>query len=280
MQTLFSFKKNTYFVTSIYIYIYFYIHIHMYTLYPHRQGGTHTMKIQGGRVVDSIHSFLLDVAWRTCRGFPKALLRPRKNWRPLLLDLVSASQFFWNSEPPKDEVSQTLKGYGQSSMITHEINDNIYIYIFKGYRPCRRPPLSDWNPCEELHFQNKLGHQITSDQLWMKLVGSGSEKAKHHRNPSPKCPKTKNDPFASLPQAAERAPLKSCKTKSMAAVGGQKPYRNLAWTKTKLDLVGSGCEKAKHHLNPSPKRPKTRRNRRRKKDQNVASGPTKKKRKK
>ena len=92
--------------------------------------------------------------------------------------------------------------------------------------------------------QNKLGHQITSDQLWMKLVGSGSEKAKHHRNPSPKCPKTKNDPFASLPQAAERAPLKSCKTKSMAAVGGQKPYRNLAWTKTKLDLVGSGCEKA------------------------------------
>ena len=102
----------------------------------------------------------------------------------------------------------------------------------------------------------------------MGLVGSGSEKAKHHRNPSPKCPNTKNDPFASLPQAAERAPLKSCKTKSMAAVGGQKPYRNLAWTKTKLDLVGSGCEKAKHHLNPSPKRPKTRRNRRKDMSQN------------
>ena len=30
----------------------------------------------------------------------------------------------------------------------------IYIYyiIIKGYRPCRRPPLSDWNPCEELHL--------------------------------------------------------------------------------------------------------------------------------
>ena len=37
--------------------------------------------------------------------------------------------------------------------------------------------------------------------------------------------------------------------------------RNLAWRKTKMDFVGSGCEKAKHHLNPSPKRPKTLRNR-------------------
>ena len=42
----------------------------------------------------------------------------------------------------------------------------------------------------------------------------------------------------------------------MAAVGGQNPCRNLAWTNAKIKFVGSGSETAKHHLNPSPKRPK------------------------
>ena len=37
----------------------------------------------------------------------------------------------------------------------------------------------------------------------------------------------------------------------MAAVGGQKPWRNQAWTKAKMKLVGNGSETAKHHLNPS-----------------------------
>ena len=36
-----------------------------------------------------------------------------------------------------------------------------------------------------------------------------------------------------------------------------KKLRNPLKTKTKMALVGSGCEKAKHHLNPSPKRPKS-----------------------
>ena len=32
----------------------------------------------------------------------------------------------------------------------------------------------------------------------------------------------------------------------MAAVGGQKPWRNQAWTKAKMKLVGNGSETAKH----------------------------------
>ena len=43
-------------------------------------------------------------------------------------------------------------------------------------------------------------------------------------------------------------------------------------SRTATKLVGSGCETAKHHLNPSRKRPKTLQNRRHKKGRNVAYG--------
>ena len=45
--------------------------------------------------------------------------------------------------------------------------------------------------------------------------------------------------------------------------------------KTKMDFVGSGCEKAKHHLNPSPKRPKTLRNRKQKTGETLPTEPSK-----
>ena len=46
-----------------------------------------------------------------------------------------------------------------------------------------------------------------------------------------------------------------------------------------MALVGSGCEKAKHHLNPSPKRPKTLRNRKRKTGETLLTEPSKDKKK-
>ena len=46
-----------------------------------------------------------------------------------------------------------------------------------------------------------------------------------------------------------------------------------------MALVGSGCEKAKHHLNPSPKRPKTLRNRKRKTGETLPTEPSKDKKK-
>ena len=42
-----------------------------------------------------------------------------------------------------------------------------------------------------------------------------------------------------------------------------------------MALVGSGCEKAKHHLNPSPKRPKTLRNRKQKTGETLPTEPSK-----
>lgn len=74
MQTLFTFQKNTYFVTSLYIYI----HIHMYTLYPHRQGGAHAIKIQGGRVVDSVHSFFVGCGLENLQRFSKSIAAAKK----------------------------------------------------------------------------------------------------------------------------------------------------------------------------------------------------------
>ena len=38
------------------------------------------------------------------------------------------------------------------------INKKLYI---KGYRPCRRPPLSYWNPCEELHLLTMSPESLT-----------------------------------------------------------------------------------------------------------------------
>ena len=46
-----------------------------------------------------------------------------------------------------------------------------------------------------------------------------------------------------------------------------------------MALVGSGCEKAKHHLNPSPKRPKTLRNRKQKTGETLPTEPSKDKKK-
>ena len=46
-----------------------------------------------------------------------------------------------------------------------------------------------------------------------------------------------------------------------------------------MDLVGSGCEKAKHHLNPSPKRSKTLRNRKQKTGETLPTEPSKDKKK-
>ena len=55
--------------------------------------------------------------------------------------------------------------------------------------------------------------------------------------------------------------------------------QTVAQTKTKMALVGSRCEKAKHHLNPSPKRPKTLRNRKRKTGETLPTEPSKDKKK-
>ena len=46
-----------------------------------------------------------------------------------------------------------------------------------------------------------------------------------------------------------------------------------------MDLVGSGCEKAKHHLNPSLKRPKTLRNQKQKTGETLPTEPSKDKKK-
>ena len=64
------------------------------------------------------------------------------------------------------------------------------------------------------------------------------------------------------------SPLGPSKDNEMTAEVGLQPSHNLAWTKTKMGFVGSGCEKDKYHLNPSPKRPKTRGNRRKDMSQN------------
>ena len=40
-------------------------------------------------------------------------------------------------------------------------NTSSCLYIIKGYRPCRRPPLSYWNPCEELHLLTMSPESLT-----------------------------------------------------------------------------------------------------------------------
>ena len=78
------------------------------------------------------------------------------------------------------------------------------------------------------------------------------------------CPKT-----SWVVKKPASSPLGPSKDDEMTAEVGLQPSHNLAWTKTKMGFVGSGCEKAKHHLNPSPKRPKTRGNRRKDMSQNM-----------
>ena len=46
-----------------------------------------------------------------------------------------------------------------------------------------------------------------------------------------------------------------------------------------MDFVGSGCEKTKHHLNPSPKRPKTLPNQKQKTGETLPTEPAKDKKK-
>ena len=99
----------------------------------------------------------------------------------------------------------------------------------------------------------------------MALVGSGCEKAKHHLNPSPKRPKTLRNRKRKTGETLLTEPSKDCKPLDMS--------QNK--TKEKMDFVGSGCEKAKHHLNPSPKRPKTLRNRKQKTGETLPTEPSK-----
>ena len=132
----------------------------------------------------------------------------------------------------------------------------------------------------------------------MALVGSGCEKAKHHLNPSPKRPKTlrnrKQKTGETLPTEPSKDKDKNgsrrqCTT-NLQAAGKTCPKTSWAFkipaNSTKLlgalplsegsaDLVGSGCEKAKHHLNPSPKRPKTLRNRKQKTGETLPTEPSK-----
>ena len=116
----------------------------------------------------------------------------------------------------------------------------------------------------------------------MALVGSGCERAKHHLNPSPKRPKTlrnrkqktgetlltepskdkdKNGSRRQWMRKSQTPPKSEPKTTKNATKPKAENWRNVAYgtlkTKTKMALVGSGCKKAKHHLNPSPKRPKS-----------------------
>ena len=105
-------------------------------------------------------------------------------------------------------------------------------------------------------------------------------------------PKTKQN--ATKPQAQKRPKrcLRNPKKEKIAAsvtnlqAAGktcpikQQPSRNLAGTKTKMKLVGRRPETAKHHLNPSPKRIKTLRNRKQKTLQTLPTEPKKKKKKK
>ena len=37
----------------------------------------------------------------------------------------------------------------------------VWSLFIKGYRPCRRPPLSYWNPCEELHLLTMSPESLT-----------------------------------------------------------------------------------------------------------------------
>ena len=132
--------------------------------------------------------------------------------------------------------------------------------------------------------QNKLGRQKTKTK--MGLVGSGRKgqtppKSEPKTTKNARKPQERHVPKQVGSSKKQRAllwgPLKT--TKWPQKKFGLQPSHNLAWTKTKMDLVGSGCEKAKHHLNPSPKRPKTRGNRRRKKGRNVTYGTHKKEKK-
>ena len=135
----------------------------------------------------------------------------------------------------------------------------------------------------------------------MALVGSGCEKAKHHLNPSPKRPKTlrnrkqktgetlptepskdkdKNGSRRQWMRKSQTPPKSEPKTTKNATKPKAENRRNVCLrnplkTKAKMALVGSGCEKAKHHLNPSPKRPKTLRNRKQKTGETLPTEPSK-----
>ena len=81
----------------------------------------------------------------------------------------------------------------------------------------------------------------------MKLVGNGSEKAKHHYKPSSGKPKTmRSQPFHTVPKLQLRSRKKKTQVKDRSTC-----------TDTKMKLVGNGSEKAKHHYRPSSGKPKT-----------------------
>ena len=119
---------------------------------------------------------------------------------------------------------------------------------------------------------------ITCTDTKMKLVGNGSEKAKHHNRPSSGKPKTQARRIrkGQTPQQAELrqakntsqkkcfpSPLESIKHFLWPAPSLRGWVRNVAdkqpitCTDTKMKLVGNGSEKAKHHNRPSSGKPKT-----------------------
>ena len=87
--------------------------------------------------------------------------------------------------------------------------------------------------------------QPSLDKPKTQLLGNGCETAKHHLNPS--AGTAENTTFG----GSKTAPLEPPKKKKRAPVHRPKTWRNLAWTIAKMQLLGNGCETAKHHLNPS-----------------------------
>ena len=92
--------------------------------------------------------------------------------------------------------------------------------------------------------------------------------------------KDKNGSRRQWMRKSQTPPKSEPKTTKNATKPKAENWRNVAYgnplkTKIKMDFVGSGCEKAKHHLNPSPKRPKTLRNRKQKTGETLPTEPSK-----
>ena len=76
-------------------------------------------------------------------------------------------------------------------------------------------------------------------------------------------------------QKNQTPPKSEPKTTKNATKPEAENWRNVAYGTLYMALVGSGCERAKHHLNPSPKRPKTLRNRKQKTGETLPTEPSK-----
>ena len=113
-----------------------------------------------------------------------------------------------------------------------------------------RPHGSETSASKPLKEKDKAAQSLDKKR---KRIGNACEKAKRHLNPSSEQPK--NDAFATT--RVRTVLFETVKKEAGSrAVAGQKTWRNPAWTKTKIKLIGNACEKAKHHLNPSSDKPK------------------------